>query len=235
MSPYPVTTERWGTLTVVRDDLLLGGSKRRALTPVMRDLMAQGFLEFVFGGPAEGYAQLALAYSAAEIGAQATYFVAQRRQRYRYTLEAERAGAAIVEVPHGRLNVVQRRARDYCAQTGAYFFPLGFSTPAYEERLTAEIAAALSGLEMTETWCVAGSGLLTRCLQAARPDVPHHAVRIGFEPSVGSAILHVAPEDFGEEAQDPPPWPSASHYDAKAWRFMRQHAQPGALFWNVGR
>lgn len=235
MTRYPVTLERWGSLTVVRDDLLPGGSKRRALTPVMRSLMADGYDEFVFGGPAEGYAQLALAHSAAEVGARATYFVAARKQRYRYTIEAERVGARIVEVPHGRLNVVQKRARDYCAETGSYFFPLGFSTPAYEQRLTEEIAAALDGVEMTETWCVAGSGLLTRCLQAARPDVDHHAIRIGFEPDVGRARLHVAPESFSEEAQSPPPWPSASHYDAKAWRFLRRHARPGALFWNVGR
>lgn len=235
MSPYPVTIEQWGSLTVVRDDLLPGGSKRRALTPVMADLVEMGYREFVFGGPAEGYAQLALAYSAREIGARATYFVAQRKQRYRYTIEAEQVGAQIVEVPHGRLNVVQKRARDYCAQTGAYFFPLGFSTPAYERKLTAEIESAISGLDITETWCVAGSGLLTRCLQAARPDIPHHAIRIGFEPNVGSARLLIAPESFSEEAEDPPPWPSASHYDAKAWRFVREHALPGALFWNVGR
>ena len=34
--------------------------------------------------------------------------------------------------------------------------------------------------------------------------------------------------------EDAPPFPSAPTYDAKTWKFMREHASPGALFWNVG-
>ena len=33
---------------------------------------------------------------------------------------------------------------------------------------------------------------------------------------------------------DKPPFPSAPTYDAKAWKFIREHASRGALFWNVG-
>jgi hypothetical protein len=36
------------------------------------------------------------------------------------------------------------------------------------------------------------------------------------------------------EPADAPPFPSAPTYDAKAWKFMKQYASPGALFWNVG-
>ena len=33
---------------------------------------------------------------------------------------------------------------------------------------------------------------------------------------------------------DKPPFPSAPTYDAKAWKFIKEHASRGALFWNVG-
>jgi hypothetical protein len=36
------------------------------------------------------------------------------------------------------------------------------------------------------------------------------------------------------DTADAPPFPSAPTYDAKAWKFMKQYAKPGALFWNVG-
>jgi len=235
MTNYPVTTSMHDGILVVRDDKLEGGSKRRALTPDMLRLAGEGHEEFVFGGPAEGYAQLALAYSAKEIGVRATYFVAKRKQPHRNTVEAIAAGIKAVEIPHGRLSVVQYRARTYCAETGAYFYPLGFATPEYEAELTKQISAALEGLEFSETWACAGSGLLTRCMQAAAPSVNHHAVRIGFPPKVGDAILFDAPEAFADEAASPPPFPSAANYDAKVWRFIKEHAKPGALFWNVGR
>lgn len=231
---HEIRIDRVAGIDVVRDDKLPGGSKRRALTPLMARLIPQGYREFVFGGPAEGYAQLALAYSALELGVTATYFVAKRKHLHRHTAEAQRLGCQIEQVEHGRLNVVQARARAYCEKTGAYFFPLGFSTPEYEAELTAQIARAADLVSPSETWCVAGSGLLTRCLQAAFPNIPHNAVRIGFPPNTGSARLWEAPEQFADDAEQPPPFPSCTNYDAKGWRFVIEHAAPGALFWNVG-
>ena len=52
-----------------------------------------------------------------------------------------------------------------------------------------EVVRLCEGRRPSETWAVAGSGLLTRCLQQAFPDIPHNAVRIGFAPQVGSARL----------------------------------------------
>lgn len=38
----------------------------------------------------------------------------------------------------------------------------------------------------------------------------------------------------GEKATgEVPPFPSLSEYDAKVWRFIKQYASKGALFWNV--
>lgn len=231
---YPIRLEKVGALTVVRDDMIPGGSKQRVLAPIMERLRASGYSEFVYGGPAEGYAQLALAHAAAEVGVQASYFVARRKIQHENTRRAAAAGCRIYEVDFGRLNVVKARAREYAKSTGAFLFPFGFSMPEYEQAFIAEIKEALDGASYPEVWCVAGSGLLTRCLQQALPDARHFAIRIGSEPSVGIASLMVAPETFSEVARMNPPFPSAANYDAKAWQFLSRMASPGALFWNVG-
>ncbi len=221
----PVIREHSGIL-VVRDDLLPGGTKRRAL-PVL----LTGAREFVYASPVYGYAQVALAHAAKEAGVRATVFCAARRERHQRTREAERAGARIVEVPVGYLSVVKARAREYCAVSGARLLPFGLDTPLFVQAL-ADIARALP-VQPTEVWSVAGSGVLTRALQQAWPSAKVYAVQVGATPDAGRASVLKAPEKFEDDAKMPPLFPSCSNYDAKAWRFVKAQASPGALFWNV--
>jgi len=227
--PAPVLARHYGCI-VVRDDKLPGGTKRR----VLREMMASDpHVEFVFGGPAQGYAQLALAYAARDCGKSATYFVAERRELHPLTREAQEAGAKIVQVPAGRLSVVQARARTYAGDVGALFYPLGFDVPEFHQGLVA-LAKSLPIRPPREVWATAGSGALSRALQSAWPDAQHHAVRIGFQPDIGRARLYVAPEAFGDTAAEPPSFPSCPWYDAKMWVYVRKFASAGALAWNVG-
>lgn len=223
--PVPMIEEREGFL-VVRDDLIAGGTKRRVL-PVLMDSGD----EFVYASPVYGYAQIALAHTAAALGKRATIFCAKRAQLHARTLEANRAGAKIVQVPHGYLSVVRSQARQYCAHSGATLLPFGLDTPAFIDAL-AGVARALP-VTPRDVWCVAGSGVLVRALQMAWPAATFHAVAVGAKPQVGSAQLYRAPEAFEADAKEPPPFPSCPNYDAKAWAFMKRGATPGALFWNV--
>lgn len=224
--PAPVI-EAHGQVIVVRDDLIAGGTKVRAIG----SLMTSGAKEYVYSSPVAGYAQVALAIAAKQAGVRASVFCARRRQWHKRTAEAARLGASVFEVPVGYMNVVKARARQYCAVSGAKLLPFGFDDPVFIEALAA-VARALP-IEPQEVWSVAGSGVLTRALQAAWPDAVFHAVRIGKAPNVGRAHLHQAPEAFEQDARRSPPFPSCSNYDAKAWQFIQAHASPGALFWNV--
>jgi len=226
--PAPRLVEHDGVV-VVRDDELPGGTKRRAL-PALLNL---GAAEYVYASPVYGYAQVALAHTAREHGALATIFCAQRKRRHARTLEAAAAGARIVEVPCGYLTVVQARARAHCAATGGVLLPFGLDVPAFVTALAA-VARALP-MSPAEVSCAAGSGVLTRALQQAWPHARFYAVRVGAEPAAGGATLYTAPEKFEHDAKEPPPFPSCSNFDAKAWAFVRRYAQPGALFWNVAR
>ena len=224
-NPEPVLEDHGGVI-VVRDDLIPGGTKARVLPAIMN-----GAAEYVYASPVCGYAQVALAIVARHMGKRATVFCAARKTRHRLTNEADRNGARIVEVPVGYMTVVRKRAQDYCHETGAELLPFGLDSPAFITAL-ADVALALP-IKPTEVWAVAGSGVLIRALQGAWPTAAFHAVRIGSKPDAGRAQVIEAPEKFENDARMPPPFPSCTNYDAKAWRFVRERAQPGALFWNV--
>lgn len=225
MSAPPTISEHAGVL-VVRDDLIPGGTKARILPA-----MIEAGREYVYASPAYGYAQVALAIVARQIGATATVFVAQRGALHPRTREARDAGARIVQIPYGYLSNVQAKARAYAAEADAELLPFGLDT----EPFTAGLAAVARSLPVTpaEVWCVAGSGALTRALQRAWPNAAHHAVIVGAVRDSGTARRWDAPESFERDAKEPPPFASCSNYDAKAWRFIVRHASPGALFWNV--
>lgn len=223
--PDPVIIEHEGIL-VVRDDLLPGGTKRRVLSVLFDE-----HEEYVYASPVYGYAQVALAITARDHGKRATIFCAKRQQRYFRTTQAEVLGATIHEVPHGYLTVVKAKARAYCEQTGAKLMPFGLDDERVINAL-AEVAQRLP-VEPTEVWSVCGSGVLTRALQRAWPAAKVYGVQVGMKPDAGRAQVFLAPEKFDQGAEQPPPFPSTHNYDAKAWRFIKTHAAPGALFWNV--
>lgn len=228
MLPEPVIV-RHGRVLVLRDDLLPGGTKRRALGAM---LSALGASEFVYASPAFGYAQIALAYAARDMGRRATVFVAARAALHPRTAEAQRAGARIEQVPHGYLSNVTAKARTYAADAGAALLPFGLDAEPFIESL-ANVARALP-IAPAEFWTVAGSGVLTRALQRAWPSARAFAVRIGAHGDTGRATVLQAPEKYERVAALPPPFPSCPEYDAKAWRFIEEQASEGALFWNVG-
>lgn len=229
MLPSPVVETRDGFL-IVRDDLLPGGTKRRGIPALFAE--HPGKTEFVYASPVQGYAQIALAFACADAGKKGTVFLAKRAIRHPRTLAAIEAGANVVEVAPGYLTNVQAKARVYCRERGAVLLPFGLDCEEMIEAL-ADVARSLR-LAPSEVWVASGSGTLTRALQRAWPEARHFAVQVGKEPWPGKADLLVAPEKFEQDAKEPPPFPSCGNYDAKVWRFFRERAKPGALFWNVG-
>lgn len=223
--PDPILVEHNGFL-VVRDDLLPGGTKRRAL-----HVLFDHRTEYVYASPVYGFAQVALAHAAVDYNKRATVFCAKRGLQHERTREAARLGAVIHEVPNGYLNVVKARARTYCEQTGAKLLPFGLDDPCFIHAL-AEVARQLP-VTPTEVWSVCGSGVLSRALQLAWPEARFFGVRVGIEPSAGRATLFRALEEFEQPARVRPPFPSTDNYDSKAWGFVKRYATPGALFWNV--
>lgn len=225
----PVLREHDG-IVVVRDDLFPGGTKARYLAHLFDRAD-----ELVYATPAEGGAQTALAHCARQLGKRATLFVAKRARPHPRALMAKRLGATIVQVSPGYLAVVQKRARDYAAATGAMLAPFGVDMPEAIEKIAT--AARATGLEPDEVWCASGSGVLARGLAKAWPQARRYSVQVGRKLSsadVAGAVIHPHPRKFGQEARTRPPFPSDPHYDAKAWEVAKaRHGAGLVLFWNV--
>jgi hypothetical protein len=234
MLPDPVV-ERHGGIWVVRDDLLPAGTKQR----LPWDRMLAGASTHALAAPVYGFAQIALAWGCQQQGKRAVIFSAARKEPHPLSLRAAGLGAEIVPVPFGRMSVLRRRALDRVGGMNGQgrLWPLGFDLPEVVEALAAVVAGVLRRMpeSPSEVWCCAGSGTMCRAIQQAW-NGPIFAVLIGknLTPAMtGRALQRRAPEDFGEPAVAPPPFPSNPWYDAKAWRFVRAEAKPGALFWNV--
>jgi hypothetical protein len=234
MIPDPVVEEQEPGVFVVRDDLLIGGTKR-----CYADDLIRGHREVVYASPAYGGAQIAIACSAAELGSFATIFVAKRKKLHARTCEAFKAGAKIVQVPHGYLKNVQSKARSYCNATGAFLLPFGLEVAEAFEAIAkrARMVVKITG-QLDEVWSAAGSGVLTRGLQQGIDARRFFAVQVGRElrpDNVGRAKVLIYGSKFEDDAKRKPPFPSCSNYDAKAWDLFERHGQGRRLFWNVAR
>ncbi len=232
--PAPVIQKHEGFL-VVRDDLLAGGTKRRALAEILFKLNAE---EIVYPATAYGYGQLALAYAGRDAGKQVTLFVAKRKDFSKAPLVVEameKAGAYYHFVPFPNfMNVVVARASVYAEETGAHLMPLGFDTEEFHQELI-KIAKKLP-VKPKEVWLAGGTGTLARSLTTAWPKAQINVISMGMKNGdMGSAKVWLAPEQFSQKAKSPPPYPSAPHYDAKIWQFVKKHASKDALVWNVGK
>lgn len=228
----PVIKEHQGVI-VVRDDFIPGGSKRRFV-----DRLFGGASEVVYASPVYGGAQIAIAHAAREAGIRSTIFCAKRGTPHPRTIEAKKAGAKIIQVNPGYLSNAKAKARDYCNATGASLLPFGMESPiALDEIATA--AAHIQSIVGTidQVWCVGGSGVLCRGLQQGLAGVKSfNVVQVGREllpEDVKAARVYRYPLDFAKDAKRPPPFPSCSNYDAKAWEFIPKESQAKVLFWNV--
>ena len=94
--------------------------------------------------------------------------------------------------------------------------------------------------EPQEVWTVMSSGVLSRGLQNAWPLAKVFGVQIGHnttEEEMGRAETFRSNYKFNQNCKkkDRPPFPSSLTYDSKAWTFLQEHGEEGALFWNVGK
>ena len=233
-NPDPIIEKHNGFL-IVRDDLLSGGSKVRfADYLISSNLEVQ---EWVYGSsPATGYAQISLSYLCRKYGKKSVIFMADRavEKRHPYQLQAIDEGAIMHWIPNGMLSVTEKRARDYVSNspTSRRLLPIGFDHPSV---LASVIRVAQSmDVKPREVWTVGSSGTLTRGLQRAWPDASFHCITVGHAGDYGRAKTYKCKLPFNKATKILPPFPSAPTYDAKTWEFMKEHASPGALFWNVG-
>lgn len=234
--PSPIIEEHEG-FQIVREDFINGGSKVRASDYLVSSLTEID--ELVYGScPATGHAQIALSVLAKKYGKKSVVFMADRAES-NYTEQQKHAlseGADIRWVKDGMLSVTEKRARDYASESDRrLLIPIGVDHPAVVASYA--VIARRMDIQPKEVWTVGSSGTLTRGLQSGWPDADFNCVSVGHKGDFGRAKVYHCPMKFTQEVkqEDSPPFPSVNNYDAKAWKYMREHASEGALFWNVSK
>lgn len=239
-NPDPIIINYDG-IDVVRDDLLNYGSKIRFVDKFIRESTES---EIVFGCcPATGYAQISLPAIAKKYNKKVVLFMAKRNPEnyHEYQKRGMELGAIYEWVNMGMLSVTKSRAKKYVAENpeDRIEFPIGLEHPSVVASIIKVARTALSANPPSEIWSVGSSGTLNRGLQLAFPEIPVSVVSVGHkmnEREIGRATYYRSDYQFDKaiKQEEMPPFPSAPTYDAKAWKFVKEHAKEGALFWNVG-
>ena len=242
-------------ITVVRDDLLCGGTKSRVLYPYLIDSgLAEDYFDYVYVSPWYGGAQIALAWTCALLQQnlqqhyQATLFypapeglegveVEPDDSRIPpYTRVALSYGAQVFFVSPG---TEYQAAQDYIKTHHAYLLPSGFNTP-YVSNLITDLASNLIPYlgRFDECWSAVGSGTLIRSLEKSKIADKYYGVCVFQECHNIGLAQPIFPEITFEETYPSSLWPpfsSALHYDAKVWPFLifNSTRERKILYWNV--
>lgn len=216
---------------IVRDDLFQGGTKRRAFSRIIDSISES---EFIYACDYYGHAAYAIALTAQEVGKSVMLFYLSPKQEtdvFKKTIALPNVKYEIVEGAKTQIEA-SKRAIEYANEHGAKFLPIGLDFPEFGVELEKVVKSA--NIQAPEIWCMGGSGTLGRALQRAYPNIPVNIVSVGTANfNGGTNKIYKAPEKLDEDAEIKPPYPSSSHYDAKTWRFVLDHAKPGACIWNV--
>ena len=219
---------------VVRDDEVPGGTKVRVLRSLLPVLKEK---EVVYAAHPYGYGALALAIACEDCDKQLTLFYPHISDLPKPMVQAIKKPCVqyfVVDSATSQVDVHQYAQKYVNLLGGRYLFPVGFDFPDFFNMLVSTVGSI--GMEPKEVWAVAGSGCMVRAMASAWPNAEINAISLGFpQLNAGRARVLVAPEGPEQTAQYPPPFPSASYYDAKLWRFVKEYATQGALVWNVAR
>lgn len=229
-----IITEQIEGFTVVRDDLLQGGTKQRGLTNLK---LPPGTTEIVYAGPWNGYAQVALAVAAPYYKVKSVCFMT--RSDYETNIKAKELGGEFVVIPGADLKQLQAAAEKYCNVPSRYLLPFGFANEEIISTLYNNIKKA-STIDLSyegTIWLVGGSATLLNVLERIYEKANFSVVQVGktiWPDQISTRTkIYNAPEKFYDDAITPPPYPSARKYDAKCWQFVKQFGKPNDIIWNV--
>lgn len=228
----PIIKKHHG-IKVLRDDFLTGGTKS-----ILMPKLIKGGDEFVYASPVYGGFQIALSAYCEKVGKRATIFCAKRKEKHPNTLKCLQYGAQVIEIDYGYLSVIERRAKDYCDETGAVKLKFGAQTVDNVFEIGQRVRKVIDILngEPEEIWCAIGSGTLVSAILMATNTAKVYGVQVGADFKSNNPRLTVMKyhRDFSYESKFKAEFPSMANYDLKAFEYCMEHKKSNnVLFWNV--
>jgi len=232
---------------VIRDDKLPAGTKQRGMIGYL--LSKPTGKEFVYAGPVNGYAQVALSYSAKECEKKATLFLRKREPLHPLTERAKLYGGKICQIPDAALANLQIEANNYVKernQQGVELLAFGGMSYDFIWIMYQQIKRAMEETELKDEppkrmWCVVGSGTLLTIFHLLFPTTEFLVVQVGKTISpkliecykIKSGNILSLQKNLKNLCSYFPPYPSVDTYDAKLWQFVLKYGKSGDYIWNV--
>lgn len=228
-----IRIDNYNGIKVLRDDLLIGGTKSVLMPTIIGDKS-----EYVYASPVYGGFQIALSAYCNSVGKKATIFCAKRNKLHENTMRCIAYGANVIQVPFGYLAVVEKASRDYCNETGAVKLSFGANTEinkAIIKERVRDVICKLGG-EPKEIWCAIGSGTLVESIIDATDTAIIYGVQVGMKYEGYNPRLKIIkyPKSFDKISKFQCPFPSTPNYDLKAYEMcVKMRNSNDVLFWNV--
>jgi len=229
-----------GSILVVREDLLPGGTKSRAAIPFISKMKEYGCKQFNYASPFCGYAQIALAIACQQNNVGCKIFaVEQNGEMSSYSKTAMDHSAQI------ELCKTLEEAEDRANRAVGFKIPLGFNHSLYEAYFFQALKEQFEKIKpKNNIWLPIGSGTLLRSVRKCTKN-RIIGVNVKIFPTLHKKIFELkklnntlvidTPEQFEDKANDLPPIPSNLYYDAKLWKFIYHHAKNEDIWWNVAK
>lgn len=228
------------TFHIIREDLLIGGSKQRVGYPFLSKVASD---HIFYRGPANGYAQVALAYTCKMLGKTCHMILnKQDSQRYDVTFIAMIFGAQIHEVKKAHnQEQEEKQAAEIKNIMGKYpnaiNLPLGLYDESTVHQYTVSQLATVKEHKPKRLWITVSSCVILHAFYRILLDCYFNVVMVGdkHHEKVDKSKSQVfeAPERFRQTAVKQPPYPAERSYDAKMWQFIQEHGQDGDFVLNV--
>ncbi len=234
---------------VIRDDLLTGGTKERALWAWLATVEAE---EFIYASPFSGYAQIALAYVSQLMG-KSCIIVAEKDPStgdfHPYSLKARSFGAQLF----GALTLTdaEQISRGVAeGRSGMIKIPLGFDDQGFRDSMRRALTVEWMRIESMVTqkintlWLPVGSGTLASSFLSFLPsDIKVNCLNVRVLKSDDQRIKRIeqdprvtlveADVPFHTPSRIVPSLPSNLYYDAKVWGLINEFGKTGDVWWNV--
>jgi hypothetical protein len=220
---HPFTIRQESGFHILRDDLVVGGTKRRGLYLLLRALNVETVF---YAGTTMGHGALALAHAGRDAKKKIN-IILSAKDNDPYVGKLQDAGAIVHLSKPLPVETLHQQAIEM--SEGAPVFPPGFATPEF----AGSLSGAVSSLDVTtypEIWVASVTGTLARALKKTFPKTMVRTVSVVKN---GAPCDYTASEKYHQPAKSPPPYPACAYTDAKVWRFAQKHALPGALIWNT--
>ena len=214
---------------ILRDDTIIGGTKRRALEILLKQIPVKNIL---YAGTIMGHGALALAHACQDNNKVVEIFISANGDEP-IIQKLKQTNAVLHLCAPFPISTLNEMAITEAAKQNGLALPPAFDMPEFEDAMV-EALQQFDSAPYSEIWTCAVTGTLTRALQRAFPDKPFKTVKVVKAAcNLGQAEIFFAPEKYHQPAKSPPPYPSCPYTDAKVWQFAQRHAAPNALIWNT--